>query len=347
MNFIDDIEDSGANYGYINKEELLEYVTTEDIFELVFGFKPQEYQYTTSPFRQDQTAGCWFERNFDGKLKFKDFGSQIYIRGKKMINIDCFDAVQIYYGLPNLYQTLNFIVDKLLKGKSVEKKIVKRVIAKEKIGFEIAIEARDFLMQDKYFWEDRYNIKKENLIEDKVFCIQKFATKSAKGTFITTPKDITYCFTEFKSGHRKIYQPFSEKRFLTNCKPFDIGGLHKYVKGTDKLVISKSYKDWRVLTNAGINSIWFTSEVTPPSLEILLSYCFNHKEIVIFFDNDETGIFNAKNLAEIINSYFPGKAKSLVLPFQLNAEGISDPSDLIHKKGLPTLLKFLIDSKLL
>lgn len=346
--FTKNIDESGANFGFIDRKKLLEYITEEDIFKLVFGFKPEEFQYTTSPFRPDTTAGCWFERNFDGKLKFKDFGSQIYIRGKKMINIDCFDAVQVYFKLPNLFTTLKFIQDKLILNKENIIPIKQVLKKKDKIQFDIHFSAREPLMQDKFFWEDRYGIVKENLIEDSVFCVDKYVTISNKGKFLITPKNITYCFTEFASGHKKIYQPFdSNKRFLTNCQPIDIGGLHLYKKNTKKLVITKSYKDWRVLVNLGINSIWFTSEVTPPPLEYLLSYCFNHEEIIIFFDNDETGIINANKLAATINSYFPGKAQSLILPVMLLKEDITDPSDLIYKKGLLELLKFLKESQLL
>ena len=34
--------------------------TEEDIFELVFKFKPKEFDYVKSPFRKDDSAGCWF-----------------------------------------------------------------------------------------------------------------------------------------------------------------------------------------------------------------------------------------------------------------------------------------------
>ena len=39
--------------GFIDKDDILKYVSEEDIFELVFGFKPKEFDYVTSPFRND------------------------------------------------------------------------------------------------------------------------------------------------------------------------------------------------------------------------------------------------------------------------------------------------------
>lgn len=347
MDFTTNLEDKGANYGFIDHNKLLEYVSEEDIFELVFNFKPEEYDYVTSPFRDDKNPGCWFERNIDGKLKFKDFGSQTVIRGKTQLAIDCFDAVQIYYKLPSYYATLKFIQDKLILGKQLEKREKLTFKQKEKVDFEFAFESRDLLLEDKYFWQDRYGILREHLIEDKVFCVSEYTTRSSKGTFTYYPHDITYCYTEFKSGNKKLYRPFNNKRFITNCKPNDIGGLHKYRKDTKKLVITKSYKDWRVLTNLNINSIWFQSESMHPNLELLLSFCFNHQEIIVFFDNDETGITNAIKLTELINSYFPGKAKSLVLPVSLLPIGISDPSDLRHIQGQKSLINFCVSSKLL
>ena len=117
--------------GFIDKNDILKYVSEEDIFELVFKFKPKEFDYVTSPFRKDSDAGCWFQYYPSGKLKFTDFGSQVYIRGRKMINIDCFDAVQIFFNLTNLYQTLAFIKKHLIDGKELPER--KDVVFTERI----------------------------------------------------------------------------------------------------------------------------------------------------------------------------------------------------------------------
>ena len=47
--------------GFIDKKIILEFVSQEEIFSLVFGFLPEDFQYVTSPFRpSDRSPGCWF-----------------------------------------------------------------------------------------------------------------------------------------------------------------------------------------------------------------------------------------------------------------------------------------------
>jgi hypothetical protein len=158
--------------GFIDKNDILKYVSEEDIFELVFKFKPKEFDYVTSPFRKDSDAGCWFQYYPSGKLKFIDFGSQVYMRGRKMINIDCFDAVQIYFNLPNYYQTLKFIKKHLIDGKELPEHDV-NITQREKRELVILFDVREFESRDGHYYK-RYEISKQNLIDDKVFAVKRF-----------------------------------------------------------------------------------------------------------------------------------------------------------------------------
>lgn len=335
--------------GYINKDDLLKYVSEKDIFKLVFGFKPEESDYVTSPFREDSRPGCRFTYSLSGRLKFEDFGSRIYIRGKRMINLDCFDAVQLYFKLPNLYETLKFIKDKLIKGEMVDVTPQKPIKKKEVKEVEILIETRDFNLLDRKFWYERYQISKQNLLEDKVFPISRHKVMNSQryGDYISNARTISYCFTDFESGHKKIYRPYETKRsrFISTCTPNDIGNLRSLDYTRDNLVITKSYKDCRVLINNGLNSIWLQNEVTIPEMEVLLPICYQFKSVDIFFDNDETGIEQAKIITDTINTFLPGRVKYNHLPIHLKKEGITDPSDLIHKKGRKELLTFLHENK--
>lgn len=330
--------------GFIDKDDILKYVSEEDIFELVFGFKPKEFDYVTSPFRKDNSAGCWFQYYPSGKLKFTDFGSQIYIRGVKMINIDCFDAVQFYFKLGGLYKTLQFIKKHLIDGKDLpkmeyilnEKKIEKR---KVKILFDI----RDFDIRDEMFWK-KYGISKQNLIDDKVFPIKRFkVVNSKKGDFSSRIYDICYAYTDFEDGRKKLYRPYQKGKgkFLSTCNQNDIGGFNHLPKFGNKLIITKSYKDYRVLKNQELNVVWFQNEGMIPTNDYLLPLCKRFDNIVIFFDNDNTGKEAGEKISNLINSHFPGKSKFIHLPDELLESKIKDPSDLIHKKGLQVLIEFL------
>lgn len=336
--------------GFISKGKLLEYVSEEDIFELVFGFKPVEFEYVESPFRDDKNPGCWFERELvSGKLRFKDFADSRVIQGIRMANIDCFDAVTIFYKLPNFYKTLDFIKTKLIDGKDVKNNIPhvlpKKALARRREKVGILIGTRDFLIQDKNFWFLRYGITKENLIEDKVFPLEKFKLTNTKtGDYVFRTPYIAYAYTEFESGNKKIYSPLQKdklKKFITNCVADDVGGMQSKIKAGRCLVITKSYKDFRVLRNLGVNVRWLQNEGMFPTSTVFWQLLENFNDVVVFFDNDKVGIEASIKFSELINMRLPGKSRRIHLPEELFSEVIKDPSDLVHKIGQQELINFL------
>jgi len=342
--------------GFISKDKILEYVSQEDIFQLVFGFKPVEFEYITSPFREDNSPGCWFEIDLNtNKLRFTDFADTRVINGVKMSNIDCFDAVMVYFGLPNFYKTLEFIKAKLIDGKDVKDDIIHKVytrpsLKKEKKRVKILMNTRDFLIVDRNFWEHRYLISKDNLIEDKVFPIRKFKLFNTKtGDHMFRVKDIAYAYTEFESGNKKIYRPKQKgsKRFITNCTADDVGGMLSPIKSGRLLVITKSYKDFRVLRNLGLNVRWLQNEGMFPKSNAFWNLVDSFDEVVVLFDNDAAGIKAAQDLVNLINYPSDNKARSVYLPEWCLAKKISDPSDLIHKKGRQELINFLKAKRIL
>jgi len=348
--------DDIAESGFINKDKILEYVSQADIFQLVFGFEPVEFEYITSPFREDNSPGCWFEIDINtNKLRFTDFADTRVINGVKMSNIDCFDAVMIYYGLPNFYKTLEFIKAKLIDGKDIKHDIihikpthreVKRV--KNKVG--VLINTRDFYLNDRNFWETRYRISKDNLIEDKVFSIQKFKLTGTKsGDHLFKTPDIAYAYTEFASGNKKIYRPTKKgaRRFITNCTADDVGGMNSQIKSGRLLIITKSYKDYRVLRNLGLNVRWLQNEGMFPKSEEFWELIAAFDKVVVFFDNDSAGIKAAHDLVELINYPVGTKAWYIHLPVEMLAVGISDPSDLVHKRNEQQLINFLKENQIL
>lgn len=332
--------------GFIDKNQILEYVSEKQIFELVFKQEPVIYQYITSPFRKDSNPGCWFEYSPRGVLRFIDFANDKVINGIKMNNIDCFDAVQVYYKLGNFYKTLEFIKEKLVNEEVINSKvrIIKPIV---KRSVEIYIEAREFDSRDKRFWS-RYGISRQNLVDDNVFAVKRFKMLNTRGgDILKRAYDPCYAYTEFKNNRKKLYRPFKRggSRFLTNCSANDIGGINSINKNVEQLIISKSYKDWRVLKNRGLNCIWFQNEGMIPSDEILVSLSKNYDNIVVFFDNDEAGIMTSMKVANSINRFFPFRARPLYLPEYLNLERrISDPSDMYYKMGVKNLEQFLKES---
>jgi DNA primase len=78
-----------------------------------------------------------------------------------------------------------------------------------------------------------------------------------------------------------------------------------------------------------------------PENDILLPICNMFDKIVIFFDNDTTGINASQHLCNYINNYFDDKCTSVHLPESLLDENIYDASDMIKYKKQKELITFL------
>lgn len=341
--------DKTEERGFISIKKLLTYVSEEDIFEWIFGYKPVEYEYVTSPFREDKSPGCWFEY-YKGSLRFIDFANKRMVGNIRLVSFDCFNVVQVYYNLPNLFQTLKFIKQHLIDGKNLPKREVQE-ISKDKTtkkDVELYVRARNFDIRDKNYWS-KYQISSQNLIEDRVFpitYIKMLNTKNGDVSFNTS--DISYVYTDFLDRRKKVYRPKQKgsKRFVSNCKTDDIGNINQLKPYGNQLVITKSYKDCRVLRNQGLNSVWFQNEGMRPSPKNLINLCKRFEEVIVFYDNDEAGITASDKISKEINIMLPNKSRSLYLPVILQSEGISDPSDLIAEKGLDALTQFLIQNNI-
>lgn len=338
-------------YGYrekrpfISMQAILERVKQEEIIQMALGFYPQEHRYINSPFRTDNNPDCYFEW-YNGWLWFIDWGSNKSHR-------DCFNIVQDKLGL-SFYESLQLInshfklnlESEFIKPKT--KKVKKVIVENKVIPKDITFKTRPFNnTTDKDFWNG-YGISKKNLMEDNVFPIiwYRVYSKKLKTYIAIRPDTRSYAITGFNK-RVKIYTPdvVGKGKWVTNCKSNDIGGFET-LKSGETLVISKSYKDYRVLKNEGLSVIWFQNEGMIPDEEILIPILSKFNRVVVFFDNDSTGIEQAQNISDYINSILPNRATPLTLPTHLLEENISDPSDLYKLKGREHLLSFLIQQKL-
>lgn len=331
--------------GYIDKTYILSCFKEEEIFELVFGFQPVEYQYTTSPFRIDNKPGCWFERSLSsGKLEFIDYADPLFNKQ------DCFSCVKRYFKLSNFYNTLIFIQKSLKDKVNIERncKNLAVFVPKEKKKVEIYIKPRNFIQSDKIVWF-KYGITRKQLTEDNVIPTSKYVlTNTKKGTIVFNTYTHCYSFSEFEGNRKKLYFPYRKgsKRFITNCNQNDIGGLKSLVK-SKQVVITKSYKDCRVLRNQGVNCIWFQNEGMLPEKNLLKELLKSYKDIVIFFDNDGTGLKAAKKAVDYINELgLKGKARKIHLKEELLCEKIKDSSDYYYYRGKDCLINFLKENKI-
>jgi hypothetical protein len=106
----------------------------------------------------------------------------------------------------------------------------------------------------------------------------------------------------------KVYFPNQKRyKFLGTCNKNDIGDLD-YIDNKKKyIIITKSYKDSKVLRNLGYNSIWLQSENSIPDKEVISKIISNFKRIYIIFDNDVAGIKGSKRLHIFLYNLFKKK----------------------------------------
>jgi hypothetical protein len=329
---------------YLTKENILERISQEDIFKMVFGSTPEEHKYIKSPFREDKTPDCYFEWYKD-ILYFIDWAE-----ATKRKHRDCFNAIQDTYGV-SFFKSLEIIATNIATSTVIKPPSIKREITQnEKVNKDIPFKARAFNnAKDREFWSG-YGITKANLMEDEVFPViwYKIFSKRFKTYVVIRPNTRSYIIGNF--GERiKIYTPdiVGQGKWVTNCNQNDIGGNSSLITSGPLLVITKSYKDYRVLKNQGLEVRWFQNEGQKPCEEYLLNLVGGFEKVVVFYDNDNTGIKASAEIAEYINTIYPNKAISLSLPIKLLKENISDPSDLYKIKGEEELQKFLRKNKLI
>lgn len=323
---------------YIELEEILQYVTEEEIFNIVLEEKIKIGDFYKSPFREDKNPGCYFEIYRD-TLIFVDFGSD-----KKYYN--CVSFVQNFFSLSNYRESLIFIYNTLIlnKNTSVKKKKKKKIyfFDKEKKDRNVQIIKRDFHEEDLKYWGS-YGITKNNLIEDGVIPISSYRAMSNKGKyFCKTFLKPAYAYTDFKENKKKIYCPKGVKneKWFTNCSPNDLGNIRTLEK-KDYVVITKSYKDFRVLKNQSYNSFWIQSESIFPNVKTLDNIFkeFKFKRVYILFDNDSVGKAKSKVFKKYLDTNF-NNIENIILDLP-KYKNIKDPSDLYCVIGEKPLQDFL------
>lgn len=336
------------NYKPITKEEILLRVSEENIFGIVINepISIEKGACYRAPYRSDENADCYFEY-YDNKLCFVDHASNpksvdaigMIMKCANLSFVKALEYINGHFSL-GLGNNSSSTKEVFIKNDHVEEeKIVKSF--KERV---ITLLPRQFGYKDKQFWS-KYGISSQNLIDDGVIAVQMYRSTSKYGKYFTINcMDICYAYTDFEDGKMKIYRPYGNKdsKWFTNCNQNDIGSYRHLPESGELLIVTKSYKDCRVIRNLGLNSCWFQSEGMIPHMDLLRDLCKRFKKIIVWFDNDSAGITNSRILVEIFNTIEPNKASSIMLPPRLLKESIKDPSDYYANKGKEQLIDFLV-----
>lgn len=148
---------------------------------------------------------------------------------------------------------------------------------------------------------------------------------------------LSYVYDFYFDGliwRRKIYQPLSVKnKWKTNLNNLVIDGIKDIPKKGELLIITKSRKDRLVLKSLGYTAIATNNEsswIPDVNFKKLKS---RYDRIVIFFDNDETGMTNSLKFSE---KY--GVDRIFITDF---SEKIQDIADYRKEHGKESTIKLL------
>lgn len=333
-------------YGYeehldITPEQLLQKVTQKQIFEWVLK-EPFEFgKRYKSPFRthsNPEKGTCRFEERTDGTILFVDFGDTTTHR-------TCFKMVMDSHQNCTLNEAVKIILShfNLSKDKYEYKQIAKTTeYIKTDQPSDVIITYDPVPLEKKHkLYISQFLILPEHLVQDNVFPTYKFYIQKPN-SIRRTINVYSVCFAIDFIDAVKLYQPYSiDYRFITNCNEDHIGNFDNLDEYGDELVITKSWKDHRVIRNLLFlkNVIYFQNEGMIPSIYILENLSKRFKLITLFFDNDEAGIKAAIKIQTIFNKIRIGSCRIIYIPE--NNRKFKDPASVVCKEGRADTIKLL------
>lgn len=285
----------GINFGYLYTRKQIEEIQDDflcDFFGVGIGEKFR------SPFREDKKSGCFLKHSKNGILYFHDYAANVHLT-----------AFQIYER--NRHEFKNYRKKKKRRRKK----------------FLLYVKTREFSDNDVRYW-GAYGITIENLVKDLVFPISAYIAVSDKYNSAVEADKLAYVFSFY--NEMKIYQPFSKKRkHIANVSQYTLIGDR--IKEFDILILTKSYKDFRVLKNElkCVNVTAFQSETQ----YFIDSYINSFEYVIVIFDNDAPGIENSVKFIEMLKA---SKKKTLNIIIESKEKDVSD----LYKNDKVNFLKF-------
>src|SRR5688572_2268496 len=263
----------------LTKDNILKFVTQEQIFEAYLGLPIDTGTFYANPLRLDKHPGCRYYYDGLGKLYFKDFAGKFHW--------DCFAVVQYKYGGIKFVEALRIIArDFKLNGLTPTNNTV-QYTPPPKEREVIKVSLREWEKEDLDYWK-QFNIsleilKRFNVHPCKALWMNRQYYKCKKN-------DPCYCYY-FGKDLYKLYFPSRKKgenRFFQNISIKDdmLQGLLQLPEKGDYLVITKSYKDVMSLASFGIPAVSVHSEYHVIKQEQYDRLHNRFPNIISLFDND-------------------------------------------------------------
>jgi hypothetical protein len=286
--------------------------------------------------RLDKHPNCWLSpgRAKKGYIVLNDYSRSLFH------GFTIFDAVMYKHNC-SFNEACNIIEEWIYRGLVNSANASIHSIASQearKFHFRLLYETNKykgkdvFTLKDKRYW-DQYGISKSQLESDNVKSVRKiiYNTKAQKDMFFKLePRSVMYAYNF--GPRRKTYYPEGKPKFLSTCTSDDIWG-EDTLEDAKTIVITKSYKDYRVIKNTGYQCIGLQSETTRLSWDMLLKL-EQYPNKLVLFDNDPTGKEQGAFMEEYCNQIGTGY-KAIWL------EDDNDPADMVKRSSTKELFNFI------
>ena len=281
----------------ITKDNILNYVSQEEIFEKFLGIKPMTKRKITNPLRDDNNAGCYFY--YEGnKLRFRDPALPL--------NEDCFGLVMkinrcnFPEALELIAFTFKLTSESDIKHSSVSLYKERDNSKKSKTVIVPAFNLDEdnnskWRSEELRYWE-QYYITPEVLKEFKVFSINGYYIND-KLKYVYKASDIGFCYGQYEEEERKykMYHPYRTfVKFVATMRLLD--GYSDLPETGELLVITKSRKDRMCLSLFDILSVAPQAEGNYIPDDILDDLDNRFETVLILYDFDRIGIIGANRL---------------------------------------------------
>lgn len=326
----------------LTKENIYKYITSYEIFKTYSKNFKEVNKSFFSDFRKETRPSCQVTC-YNGDLLYTDFGLGKSFRAINFVMYKF--GLNYYEALEKINKDFNLNLGVIIKNKNNSNKIViskpievinknNNIHNKSVLSKIIKIKKRSFNTNDKEFW-NKYGIKLNTLELFNVVPISHFWINS--NMFYADKYAYSYNFKMVdKIFRRKIYQPFSKYKWLNNGGKI-IQGDNMLPKTGDVLIITKALKDVMSLYELGFTSIAPPSESSLISKEYMNDIKKRFKQIYIFFDNDDAGIYFTSRFKEEYKLN-----KSIFIPKEYKVKDISDFILTYGVNKTKTLLNLLL-----
>lgn len=315
------------------------YITIDDIEKEIGAYSIYAYylgnfpigKAINSPLSNDNTPSFNIMEHYNGALIFKDFrhGVGNFVKFVSLMEGCSYGEA---FGVINHRYELGYLNAKPRHVRYNHIPKTYNVDKAPRIKSKIEIKLREWELCDKEFWT-QYEISLNTLKMFSVFPIKRFYINDT----VFNSEKLSYAYY-FDNNTFKIYQPHSVKaKWFSNTSAIkELQGeavmnmLLEYTSN-EVLFITSSLKDVMVLHELGYPAVAPMSESSIIPMEKIESWQDHFHKIVVFYDNDETGIKNSNKLCKDYN----------LTSLTLEEKDTKDPSDYVKKYSLKQLKEWI------